>query len=312
MSRWIIDNVIGRNTSGVIVVYDAGHDDYIVCNFVNDITNPRCYGIGENAVASGATIEAARHVGRVYDTKQKAQQAAKSASLYAIRLKFSLDSLLYPNIDRVLQAIGEAIEMSIQSIETFDNESAAATVDYHLDEKIDEECDVIEDLLGTAFVVCQTDISSVVSSVKILHSLYKKEHEGEALETTPDKKREIMAFGSLPVASSEFSEVQVIDAFANYFKHREDEAWVIGDWDKLQGRSFCTVQTIRAVGASWGSTGNLRTGAKVLGNETYTNMSVFVDILQRWRQNLYNGYREELESKNLIFIQPGRSTSVCC
>jgi hypothetical protein len=84
-----------------------------------------------------------------------------------------------------------------------------------------------------------------------------------------------MAFGSSSVANSKFSEVQVIDAFANYFKHKAEWA---GDWDKLKTLQLKTAQIIQAVGASQESTGNLRTGSKVLGNETYTNISTLAII----------------------------------
>lgn len=213
---------------------------------------------------------------------------AKSAKRYGIHLQLLQYPFILPNIDRVLHPIGEAIEICIHDIETVDYESIT---DYDADAIIDEETDVIENLLGTAFVVCQTYISSVISRVRILHRLYKKEHNGAELTTTSITKPDILAFGSSSVGSSDFSEVQVIDAFANYFKHRAE--WV-RVWDKLPKKDAYTARIIGAVGASRGSTGNLRTGAKVLGNEVYSNMDVFVGILQRWRQNLYNGYREEL------------------
>ena len=106
-----------------------------------------------------------------------------------------------------------------------------------------------------------------------------------------------MLFGSEKVICTEFSQVQVIDAFANYFKHRDE--WR-ADWNSLPQKSASTAQIISAVGASQGSTGNLRAGAEVLGNAAYTNVTVFIEILNNWRKNLYDGYREELETKQLI------------
>jgi hypothetical protein len=215
--------------------------------------------------------------------------------LYGVYLKFLQSSLVFPNIERVLQPIGEGIERGILDTSTYD---WAGFNEYQANVIMEEETDVVENLLGTAFVVCQTFISTVFSRICVLQSYYKKEHDGNNLSTTSVNKNDIMLFGSLKVMNTDFSEVQVIDAFANYFKHRD--GW-IGDWNKLSKRKGgITAQVISAVGASRGATGNLRTGAKVLGNETYSNVIVFANILNKWRQVLHNSYQEELELKQLL------------
>ena len=218
----------------------------------------------------------------------------KRTKLFVVHLSFMHDSCVFPNIDRVLQPIGEAIATSLQDVETSNFKNVA---DEYLDAFVEDDIEVVENLLGTAFVICQTYISTVISRVRALHRLYEKEHNSVALTTTSTNRPDIMAFGSPRVGNSRLSEVQVIDAFANYFKHQAE--WN-RDWDKLPQKSALTAQVISAVGASRGATGNLRTGAKVLGNESYAKVSLFADILRRWLQNIHDGYQKELELKHLI------------
>jgi hypothetical protein len=106
-----------------------------------------------------------------------------------------------------------------------------------------------------------------------------------------------MGFRSPSVKGSTFTEVQVIDAFANYFKHREE--W-IGEWANLPKQSADTARIIQAVGASRGSTGNLRTGAEALGNESYADVVLFAEVLRRWLRSVHDAYRKELEKEGLL------------
>jgi hypothetical protein len=219
--------------------------------------------------------------------------ATKRTRLYAMYLRLLGDSVVSANIDLVLRAIGEAIAASESRMDALDHDVNSE----YLDAVVDDETDVIENLLGASFVVCQTYISAVVSRVDALHSLYKGQHGGAELTTTSTRKRDIMGFGSPRVRGSIFTEVQVIDAFANYFKHRDE--WT-GKWCKLREPSAATARIIQAVGASWGSTGNLRTGAKVLRNESYADVVLFADILRRWLRSVHDAYREELEMNGLL------------
>lgn len=77
-----------------------------------------------------------------------------------------------------------------------------------------------------------------------------------------------------------YTEIQVIDAFANFFKHNEEWEW---DWSKLKDRSRKTAEIITAVGASQGSTGNFRKGAAAIGNVDLTRVTILVGIIASWR-----------------------------
>jgi len=217
----------------------------------------------------------------------------KRTRFYAMYLKLLEDSIVLPNIDPVLRSIGEAIAASESRVDALDYDVDGE----YVDAVVDGETDVVENLLGVSFVVCQTYISAVVSRVHTLHCLYKRQHGGAELTTTSTKKWNIMGFRSPSVKGSTFTEVQVIDAFANYFKHREE--W-IGEWANLPKQSADTARIIQAVGASRGSTGNLRTGAEALGNESYADVVLFAEVLRRWLRSVHDAYRKELEKEGLL------------
>lgn len=208
--------------------------------------------------------------------------------LERIRISYEHEDLM-----RVLNPIGEGIS---QCGEIIDQLSDDQDTEY-VDAVIDQETSVIESLLGTAFVICQTFITSVVSRIKALHDYHNIKAPRQPLETTTGDKQAILRFNSQLVGDSDYSYVQVIDAFANYFKHNEE--WH-GDWCNLPYPSNRTVAVIQAIGAKRGSTGNLRDGAKVLGNKSFQDISVFYNIVNDWSKTLYDYYSQELQTKGLI------------
>lgn len=170
-------------------------------------------------------------------------------------------------LQRVLETLGDAIKASEKRLNDAQRTGNAEWAEVVLD----EECAITGDLIGTAFVVCQTYITGVVSRVVALHRHHDNQNQTHPLQTTSGSKRQstaaspsILRFGSRKIGRSGRTVVEIIDAFANYFKHHEE--WV-GNWTKLSGPSAKTAQTILSVGAKRGSTGNLRTGAERLGNK---------------------------------------------
>ena len=106
-----------------------------------------------------------------------------------------------------------------------------------------------------------------------------------------------MRFGSQLLPQTQCSQVQVIDAFANYFKHHEE--WH-GSWGQLTDQAGRTVQVLSAVGADQYSTGNFRMAADKLGNKRYENLEVFSSVLRDWGRVVHEQYNAELRSKNLL------------
>jgi hypothetical protein len=208
-------------------------------------------------------------------------------NLYLIHLRLLRGDTVFPALEDVLGPIGAAIADSSRHID-----EACATKDEEWFEAVtDEECEVIEELLGTSLVVCQAYITSVVS--RVLGILRFADRRGHTLKSVAPKRDHIVSATSTYCGNTGFTNIQVMDAFANYFKHRFE--WS-SDWSKAGGPAARTITIVRAAGASEGSSGNLRTGAEVLGNSDYSDLSVFSEILETWRAGLEATVRAELAS----------------
>jgi hypothetical protein len=86
----------------------------------------------------------------------------------------------------------------------------------------------------------------------------------------------MLRHGFQPATKEPYSQIEVIDAFANYHKHQDE--WG-PDWTTLTGQQRRTVDIIQLVGAYQSSTRNLRTGAEYLGNPTYSDVGALVKVL---------------------------------
>lgn len=178
----------------------------------------------------------------------------------------------------------------------------ASGSDEYADMVTDEECDVLETLLGSAFTVCQTHIVQVVADVHRLHRIAARTDCGRPtvkLTTTTTKKADVMARGCPCVTGTATTVIEALNALANYFKHR-DEWPHKHNWTKATGQAVETVRVLTAIGLEPGSTGNLRRGAEVLGNTDLDKMNVFANLLEDWHVKLMADYEQELRSKGLI------------
>jgi hypothetical protein len=172
-----------------------------------------------------------------------------------------------------VSVLGKRIEESINDIN-----SAAAGGDEEFAEAVaDEECERIERLLGSVFIMCQVHITDIVSTgIKCLR-----------IRRPPKVKYEkefLLRLGPAWRRGSKMTLVEILDAFANYFKHRDE--WG-ARWRKLPGVARRTAYTIRKVGARPGSSGNLRLGAEVLGNPSYKDVKALAKIVRDWGKQLH-------------------------
>ncbi|MCK4419262.1 hypothetical protein KAV79_05605 [Candidatus Aerophobetes bacterium] len=210
-------------------------------------------------------------------------------NLYALHLEFISQDFKIDILRRVLEAFSDLI------VEVESSITEASGCDEYIEAVVDEETAVIEDLLGCGFVACQSYIAAVVSGVRSLHKRAKAdEHQ---LCTTNETKDSIMRFRGNTVAGGNYTEIQVINAFANYFKHHE--GWP-RQWGNATGPAAETIAVIQAVGAIQASTGNLRTGSESLGNKEYKHLGAFADKLSEWLARLCSEYRRELQNIGLL------------
>lgn len=201
------------------------------------------------------------------------------------------------SLERVLETIGAAIS---ECDGTINRANSTGNTEY-IDAVVDDECDVIENLLGAAFVACQANITAVTSHVIRMHM--RVISDGHILHSLDDSKAGIMSLGNQIVATSKYSHIQVINAFANYFKHRDE--WR-GSWQKnltdpkKKEIEKETLAIIIAVGATQQSTGNMRTGVKALGIYNYKTLTVLYNHIALWADNVATAYESELRRFNLI------------
>lgn len=219
---------------------------------------------------------------------------ANPKSLFSMILKDGKDDYRLDKIDAILGPIGngiDAIGKFVNAADMSENEEYAQMI-------ADDEVEVIEGLLGVAFVVCQTQIERVVHSVGLLHRHAESFTTPLPLTTTKTGKSSVMAFDSVRVGTSTVTRIEAMNAVANYFKHRD--SWP-GDWRKARGQAASTIDTIQKIGLEQGSSGNLRTASEALGNPSgYIKVSRFADAIRDWQSTLFGAYEAELRQANVL------------
>jgi len=165
---------------------------------------------------------------------------------------------------------------------------------------IDEEYAVIENLLGVSFVVSQIVIANIASRVMALSEHHARSNPGTVVPGLSKNRQQLYHFKSTTVARTPHTQIEVINAFANYYKHRDD--WpLLWNPNTMTGPSMPTALVVSAVGASANDSGNMRHGLKVLlGRDDYSNSSAIANIVLTWGTQLHDHYRRELKALRLV------------
>jgi hypothetical protein len=194
-------------------------------------------------------------------------------------------------IERVLDSFGVAVATCS---ETISQAKLSGDWDY-IDAVVDDECAVVENVIGAAFVASQAELTATISHVMRLHT--RASADGHVLTTSDGKKSGILRLGNAVRPGIPYSDVEVINAFANYFKHHDE--WN-NPWTNLTGLSKQTADTIIVFGAAEGSTGNLRQGIRALGVANNRELVRLSEFLERWRQTIVQRYELELQRIGLL------------
>jgi len=215
---------------------------------------------------------------------QYSEKQVKVFRLYLRSLDFGVE--LYEPILYTLQsAIGDSVKHIGVVAESQDRPEI-------INWSIDDECDQIESLLGLSFVSCQLSITSVVSECKRLHEFYERQMGIREIAGHKDDKPALLARCTAFVGVTHNTVISAIDAFANYFKHRDE--WGV-DWNALKGKALDTAKVIQSLGAQSGSTGNLRQGYEaILGNHDYQRVLKLGALVRDWAAALKGEYKGEL------------------
>ncbi len=164
----------------------------------------------------------------------------------------------------VLVILSAGIRKSAQRIDRAPQDDDAFVMD---------ETQIIENMLGTAYVVCQNEITAVVQAALRFDAAAKS---SIFLGSRPaERESSVRALG--PKFEGKFSKVEVLWHLGNYFKHRDE--WDPATW---HGANEFTLGAIKAAGLEPGCSGNLRQGAKALGNTEYSDMDVFQEAIRSW------------------------------
>jgi hypothetical protein len=191
---------------------------------------------------------------------------------------------------RTCGALNEAVracEQAYKKAQKYEN-------DVLLDAVEEDESDVVEAIIGIAFVLAQTEIEATVKMAQRLHE--RATTDGRVLASTKSERWEILKVDSPPVVTN-YTRVEVINAFANYFKHRDGWDW---PWSRLKKKQEKeTAIVIIAAGADENSNTNLRTALHALGIKP-TDLKALLNEMFSWKKAIRDRYRAELHSLSLL------------
>lgn len=166
-----------------------------------------------------------------------------------------------------------------------------------------EECDQVGELLGIAFVACQAFINRVWNQVHDLNETCLREY-GRPLPSVTSRQEVLQVEGSR-LAGSSITNIEAIYAVGNYWKHSEEwpTCGVAADgcrrfvWDtsKMQPIQKSTAEVVLEMGLRFGSTGNLRTAARILGASDCADLGAIRRTLDSWAKQLLNVDRAGVE-----------------
>lgn len=216
-----------------------------------------------------------------------------NVNLYAMKLQMMEVSARSHTLESVLRSLDESLRTVCDELNSLDEQDLLPE---HQEALLDDGIDYIESLLGAAFVTCQAEVSQVVSQVKWMHEYLSKRGEQPLTCCGPDKK-DILTLDSPQFGASGYSEIQVIDAAANYFKHNSEWSH---DWSRLVGKQRKTADILESVGVESGKTGAIRTLAEVLDNKEYSETRRFAVMVSGWHANVVATVRRELAGRGLV------------
>lgn len=200
-------------------------------------------------------------------------------------------------LDNLLSAVEREIVSSSRRIE-----NVSHIVDKcFLEAMTDDECNSTEQLLGLVSVAAQTFITTVRSRLAMLSDRCKKDVGRHLSFITSQKAYEILKSANLMQNGSKYTEIEVINAIANYWKHQEEWSTRIEkkdeDAERVWNQEKLTVEIVMSIGMSPSSTGNLRTAFETLGvTSPYEDLSPIRKKLHNWAHSLYKKAQSEVDA----------------
>jgi hypothetical protein len=204
-------------------------------------------------------------------------------------LTMTRESYRSETLDRIHEPIELAIKSLIKSCDEID-ESDPEAYQVILDDCNEE----VDQLLGIAFVATQGVITGVRSAVARLSDSCNR-HLGLKLSFTTDK-RSLYRFA--PDVREGITEIEAIDAVANYWKHNEE--WEV-EWDdgglarwKHSGQNKRTIEIVKCLGVQPLATRNLGVAAENLGVKQQYDLSPLRIKVTSWAGRVISKAENEL------------------
>ena len=232
--------------------------------------------------------------------------------------------LIAPEIEPLLQPLSGSIRSTSALIERVELAKKVGD-DWPDSDWVVSEASIIDDLLGVAFVICQLYVNAVIAGLTFLHQYHAR--QTELPETgklrrfvkilrqrcAPAWNRFVPKLGRLngerskllqrgsPMINkgSPYTVTTLIEALANYFKHRDE--WS-NRWNDLKPSQRRTAKVLKSVGLLDNIEGNLvvigsfrDVFTQIVDHDDYENVGQLAVILEGWRDSLKAGYQEEFK-----------------
>jgi hypothetical protein len=152
---------------------------------------------------------------------------------------------------------------------------------------------VIEDLHGAAFVISQSSITAIVSRLKAIHQFAQS--AGTPIISIPREKKDMLTFKSAVISSTGTSQIQAIEAFANYFKHNDE--WPSG-WVNPDPRSKPTIDSLHALGFQFYNDSILRNAMQLF--DSNRNLLALANSVSEWHEAILKELKTEFASSGVI------------
>jgi hypothetical protein len=154
-------------------------------------------------------------------------------------------------------------------------------------------------LVGASFVLGQL---ALTQSVAIVKRIRRGVHDATGI---PEKRSSILSWNADIHSRTGLSELLIIDACANYFKHQHE--WP-SDWDVTDGAPFQqrTIAIVRRLGLSPGDVAdNLHTALRSIDIST-DRIGLMGDKIQAWRERVAERLRQLLSENDDVAGEANR------
>jgi len=190
-----------------------------------------------------------------------------------------------------LLAVASELSLAVEKSETFVAERAGCcgVSPKYRDVEEEHHVEVVRLLIGSAFVLGQVAITQAIAITGRLRVI------AGGPSWLPKRKAEVMSIEANTHAGTSLSEIVLIDAVANYFKHQAE--WPAG-WGGAEGPRARTIEIVRRLGLSPDSDENLLVALSSLGLRT-ADVGALGRTVQSWRERLAAHLRSELCLRSL-------------